>query len=99
MGWVCGDMPEHEGFAVGLVDRDGIGPCSGLYRELQYPGDDKPRDDVRMVQAGCECGWRSPRRRKLDARWQPFCLDLHQWDEDALLKLWHEHIEQERARR
>jgi hypothetical protein len=116
MGWLCETAPDHEGFPVALVERDGCGQpkrpgASNLYRELQYPNDDKTRDDVVCVQAACECGWRSPFLRvrgtygagtagTVDrAIYSPCIVLMDDPDEERLLKLWNEHIAHETARR
>jgi hypothetical protein len=105
MGWVREDHPGHEGFPVALVERDGVSPGSLLYRELGYPQDDQPRDDVQVVQAGCECGWRSSYLRVRNVRgpstplgtverpaWAPFTVIMDERDEDRLCELWNGHL-------
>lgn len=94
MGWMSDDG-RHEGFTVALVERDGVTPGSQLYRELQYPGDDVARDDVAVVQAGCECGWRS-RYLRLPARWTPCSALLEcESDERTIYVLWAAHVTEE----
>ncbi len=86
------DHPEHEGWAVGLVIREGCSPDSGLYRELCYPGDNAPRK-IERVGAGCDCGWRSshwtPEGR---TDWSPYSVFTSEQDEARVFGLWREHI-------
>ncbi len=92
MGWQSSDAPGHEGFLVGLVQdeaaRDG-------WRELRSPGDDEERKNVDRFQAGCTCGWRSPRfRSPAGTSWWPFILDLpklHEDLEDVAREMWCQH--------
>lgn len=105
MGWLREDTPGHEGYFVALVwRRDQAGrELPGLYRELAYPLDELERTDVRCVQAGCHCGWRSqswpiPRGA---VRWLPFsavAFDRYSGDarefeehERRALELWETH--------
>jgi hypothetical protein len=93
MGWVYSSHPDHEGYVVALVARDGCLPKTKLYRELNYPGDDASRDDVVAVQAGCVCGWRSSYLPFLHepARWYPFDVVVDEADEARCERLHHEH--------
>ncbi len=56
MGWCCEEFPAHEGYLRGLVKLDDY-----RFREL---GKEDPDQQIRTVQAVCECGWRSPRVRR-----------------------------------
>lgn len=98
MGWFRDEHPEHEGYPVAYVVRDGCQPDSHLFRELGYPGDNTTRLDVRRVGAGCTCGWRSP---YLDERgtWYPYSVELVREQVEAWIRqLWQDHLsEVERA--
>lgn len=92
MGWFRDEHPEHEGYAVAYVVRDGCQPDSHLFRELDYPGDNTIRLDVRRVGAGCTCGWRSP---YLDERgtWYPFHVELGDARVEVWIReLWQDHL-------
>lgn len=104
MGWISFDHPDHEGFVVALVERDGVSPLSGCYRELQYPGDNQERNDVVRIQAGCSCGWRSaylvPGRGVehtpsggsiLLPSYSPYAAWVTEADEERCRKLWTVH--------
>ena len=101
MGFVSNN-PGHEGYPVAFVHRlnkDGS-ECRGLYRELGYPLDDEIRDDIAVISAGCECGWRSPHWRpsawwegekRHTPRWYPCSASISERDEDRVRELWREH--------
>lgn len=100
MGWFRDDAPGHEGFCVALVELEAR-PGSGLLRELSYPADDTPRGPIFDAQAGCDCGWRSPRLTVPSfraAHWRPFTVQLQDEDTERLASLWGEHVELEIAR-
>ncbi len=90
MGWNHKHDPDglHEGFAVAVVNRD------GLFRELCYP-DAEARNDIVVAQAGCDCGWRSPRVPVAASRFRPFVLLLSDADEQRIVQLWERHVEAE----
>ena len=96
MGIFYESHPDHEGYAIGYVERENC-PGSGLYRELAYPDDDQPRP-VALISAGCDCGWRSPRFKPstMGARvsdWGPFSVNTTDRDDDRVRELHHQHIE------
>jgi hypothetical protein len=90
MGWINDDAPHHEGYLVGLREDD------WRYIEL---GTNDPEQAVKVVQVGCDCGWRSPR---LDApngtKFWPSIVVAPENFEDFALSLWKEHIETEAQR-
>jgi hypothetical protein len=82
MGWLREDYPDHEGYMIGFVLREGCDRGSGLYRELMYPLDATTRR-VELLAAGCDCGWRSPRwSPKKPADWGPWSVFASE-DDDA----------------
>ena len=89
MGWFYTDVEGHEGYVIGLRRGEGLAR-NCLYRELGYPEDDK-ETAVHAVQAGCDCGWRSP-RFQITARWFPFVVDTDEDTEATLKDLWEAHI-------
>lgn len=102
MGWLNEKYPDHEGYVIPLVEREGV--YRGLYRELRYPGDDKERTDVVRIQAGCSCGWRSaylvPERGVEPTpsggsfplpSYSPFAAWVTEADEERCRKLWGVH--------
>lgn len=94
MGWVREEHPDHEGYVIGFVCREGCEQDSGLYRELMYPADDTRRD-VELLAAGCDCGWRSPRwfpSRRKPATWSPWSVAASEDDEERALELWRRHL-------
>jgi hypothetical protein len=105
MGWQSEDAPGHEGGLIGLVPAPGAGEPGGLrrvrdegsggWRELHSPRDDVELENVKMFQAGCTCGWRSPRfRAPAGTSWWPFSLELpelHEDLEDLAAELWSQH--------
>lgn len=93
MGWFRDSHPGHEGFAVGMVTRDQCNPASGLYRELSYPRDDAQRVPER-IQAGCDCGWRSPHwKPESGAGYHPYSVGLSERDDERVHDLWNGHLE------
>lgn len=103
MGWVRGELHGHEGYAVALIERESVSKGSRLYRELAYPTDSAECRELAAVQAGCECGWRSPYlpylRERQRAYWVPYSLILGEVDEERVYQLWKEHADQaERTR-
>lgn len=60
MGWFNDFAPRHEGYLIGVVsgqnERGSI-----AFRELG--ADDSDKSALRIVQVGCDCGWRSQRLR------------------------------------
>lgn len=87
MGWCSDAHPEHEGFLVSLVKDD------WRFRELGDRNDTHAVDDVRYVQMGCSCGWRSPRMlAPSGTRWSP-CITLAAAPLEELgCELWKEHV-------
>ncbi len=94
MGWINESLCDHEGYSVGLVELEDR-PGSGLLRELRYPYDETPRQDVTRAQAACVCGWRSPRLRVTASSWAPFSLLLQARDEERIYALWKKHVDDE----
>lgn len=85
MGWCNDDAPGHEGFLVALeriTER-----YSSHYRELRANVDERIGDreiEVRVVQAACECGWRSQRlRAPLGTTWAPSIVMLPKHEQDG----------------
>ena len=100
MGWCNPEVDGHEGYVVGLVD-ESVGHRQ-RWRELNYDHDKKPVSiGIQMLQAACECGWRS---RMFHApivrppKWYPYTISVDEQTEDGALILWNEHVEQERRR-
>lgn len=93
MGWCHPHDADgaHEGHAVALVDHG----APGRFRELGYPHDAKPCTLLAAVQAGCDCGWRSPRIAATSARWDPFCVTVSDFDEGRLVRYWRAHVDSE----
>lgn len=91
MGWQANSSAE--GFVVALVEEPGAGTWGPWLRELgPRQGDDDRRDDVAVVQAGCVCGWRGPRRRAYGrAVWHPYMCDVTEPLEDDLRAEWAAH--------
>lgn len=61
MGWFNERAPRHEGYVIGI----GSGTNergSTVFRELGSD-DDGQKLELRIVQVGCDCGWRSQRLR------------------------------------
>lgn len=62
MGWVNENAPRHEGYLLAV--RAGTNELGSVtFRQLD---DDDAKDgpvQVRIVQIGCDCGWRSQRLR------------------------------------
>lgn len=101
MGWFRDDHPNHEGFTVGYVVREGTGEGSDILRELAYPTDnaDLGKKQLPRIGAGCTCGWRSPYLVPREpAEWSPFVVHLGKWDEERVRGLWDEHLEPNRVR-
>lgn len=88
------DFPEHEGYPVGFVTRDGCDESSGLYRELEYPRDSDGDRTVKLIAAACDCGWRSPRfPASTGTQWWPSCIFASEVDDARVHALFKEHIE------
>ena len=114
MGWVYEDVDsvQHEGYVVGLVHShraDGT-EIVGMYRELAYPLDDGRGVPVMRLQAGCDCGWRSPHwqprgwwsrspERWRKATWSPYSVIASDDDEERACELWRAHVAAEAAAR
>ncbi len=81
----------HEGYVVGFVTQDRCSADSGILRELGYPRDNEERP-VKVIAAGCDCGWRSTRWRVLKATWHPFSMDVDDFDDERALKAWKKHV-------
>lgn len=94
MGWIDEEHPEHEGYAIGYVPREGCASSdSGLYRELGYPADNADRSVARIA-AGCDCGWRSPRWVPDPATdWSPHSVHTTEADDERVHRLWKRHLE------
>lgn len=93
MGWTDEEHPEHEGYPVGYIVREGCAPTSGLYRELGYPADAKARPMARMA-AGCDCGWRSPQWIPDPVTdWAPYAVFAVEADDQRVHQLWKRHLE------
>lgn len=93
MGWIDDIDGHHEGYLVACVQENG----SSIWRELSYPNDKTKREDIKRVQVGCDCGWRSPRIiAPYGTRFLPFCVALPERDEQdfesAAIKLWRAHL-------
>jgi hypothetical protein len=97
MGWINETAPEHEGWLVGLVpatNPDGT-ISDWRYHELWSSAGDDLRMEIplRVVQVGCDCGWRSPRLQAPDGtHYWPSYVHAPEWFEDACRLLWREHI-------
>jgi hypothetical protein len=94
MGWQHDEHPDHEGYLVGFVTREGCSPEAGQYRELTYPADDVTRE-VGRLGAGCDCGWRSPRwlpSSKKPATWTPYSVSASEDDKERAFELWQRHL-------
>lgn len=93
MGWFSGEPQDdgHEGYIVAVVRED------GSFRELSYPLDRENRDDIAIVQVGCDCGWRSPRMHApFGTRFRPYIVMTSPGFEEVCLDLWKAHLDQER---
>lgn len=102
MGILNEQAPDHEGYPVAYVRRGGVGEDSLLVRELQYPGDNGRREDIILLGAGCECGWRSSHFWPTSGdrlTWMPFSVCLGASDEERWAALWREHVQEVVARR
>lgn len=63
MGWFNDQAPRHEGYLVGLRTITTEGGSVG-FRALESEDDDGRQElPLRIVQVGCDCGWRSQRLR------------------------------------
>lgn len=108
MGWFDTDSDpdgRHEGYIVGLVpaiDADGE-VSTWRFRELSSAaGDDPGAIDLPLstVQAGCDCGWRSPRMQAPHGTvWVPFSVIASEWLEEQCRQRWREHVTREADRR
>jgi len=94
MGYFQDEYPEHEGYAVGYVYREGCAGDTRLVRELLYPTDNASRGDVVLISAGCDCGWTSPYFKPRTGRveWSPFTVHTSEEDDDRVVALWREHL-------
>ena len=93
MGWLDEEEPGHEGYLVGLVPLEG---SDFRWRELTsfQERDKEPLERVRMVQVGCECGWRSPRiHAPLFTEWFPYVVSAPDWFDEVARMIWKEHIQ------
>lgn len=100
MGWIHEDSPGHEGYVVGLVPEVRPGGYA-RWHELGYPGDEYPQPvRVRVIQIGCDCGWRSQRFvAPAGAEWHPFRVSLNDKVVEADAEsLWLQHIHQASGR-
>lgn len=85
MGW-CSDSPEHEGYLVGLVK-------DGGYRWRELHAEDGGIVDLKMVQVGCECGWRSGRiATPYDTSFTPSIVCTSPEFEELGHRLWLDHL-------
>lgn len=96
MSWFRDEQPGHEGFMVGLVpavNKDGR-ESDWRFRELNAQDDGETTErQVRVVQVGCSCGWRSsylsPPRGTV---WFPYCVSTpSDAFEDEVRRIWNEH--------
>lgn len=88
MGW-CDDSGVHEGFIVGIVP---AGICA--WRELSSISEDQ-RDiaDLKMLQVGCDCGWRSARiAAPLHTDYMPCIVLAPPEFEELAHRIWLDHI-------
>lgn len=97
MGWNHEDAPSHEGYVVATVERvDERGRVrEGFWREVTS---DEKRVGVTHLQAGCDCGWRSPRFEVwpgVECDGYVYCAEH---DRDRARSLWDEHISLELMR-
>lgn len=100
MGWCDPEVEGHEGYVVGLVD---VGTNGWKrWRELRYPEDkEAPAAPIEMLQAACDCGWRS---RRFHApiinppKWAPYMVLVDEETEEGALVLWREHVRAEATR-
>lgn len=91
MGWLDVELPDHEGFIVGVEEIPGR---RGFYQQLPTGRDEKqqPRK-IKLVQVACDCGWRSSRiRAPLSTEWMPYTVIADEWFEDIARALWKEHL-------
>jgi hypothetical protein len=99
MGWLHDRAPGHEGYVVALVEEMRPGGYS-RWVELAYPDELAKRVvPVRMIQVGCECGWRSRRfRAPSGTTWSPFSVTLEDKEAEAeACALWERHALEEHA--
>jgi hypothetical protein len=96
MGWMS-ELPGHEGWPVALQrdEKQGLARDEH-FRPLSYPLDAEPGLRVDAVQAGCDCGWRSPRRviPSWWAKWFPFTVEVPDHIENDLRAEWLAHVAQ-----
>lgn len=83
MGWFNADAPYHEGYPVACIE-NGAGSFDELRRE-------DPAQSVTHVQAGCDCGWRSPRLRVTPTEWNGILM-ADEYARERLSRLWEEHV-------
>lgn len=89
MGWFSDDAPDHEGYPVALVERDG--PMRGLHFAELHSGD-AAATGITTIQAACECGWRSERiTLREPVEWDGIVYGPEHV-RDRAARLWHEHI-------
>jgi hypothetical protein len=107
MGWFREGFDKHEGYVVGFVERKrGREKLNGLYRELQYPNDEKLIEKLPVIACGCDCGWRSSHwypRVTQPASWGPFSVNASEYDDKRAFEEWDRHLSglrvEERSRR
>lgn len=101
--WYSDDYPDHEGYVVGHVRREG----SSLFRELSRDDGEVEHDRIVRIQVACSCGWRSPYEYPWGGRWtdpgtsqvhdlprySPGMLWLTEEDEERCRQAWVEHAE------
>lgn len=91
MGLVRNGFPDHEGYAVGFVMREGT---DNSLRELACPADNEEKQ-VLAIAAACDCGWRSPRWKPArSTRWSPYSIFASEADEERVHMLWSKHLDE-----
>jgi hypothetical protein len=75
MGWFNEQAPRHAGYMVGIRAITTEGGSIG-FRSLRDEDDDgRTEIPLRIVQVGCDCGWRSQRlRAPLGTTWSGFVM-------------------------
>lgn len=99
MGWQFEGLPDHEGYPVGFVAKEGTG---GLVREIGYP--ENERRVVLAISAACVCGWRSPRWKpaREDGKptaYSPCSVSVGAADDERAYRLVAEHFADVRRRK
>jgi hypothetical protein len=97
--WTSDSTPGHAGYLVALTPRADVGRVAmqvligdDEWRPLGSADVDHEGAYLRVVQVGCTCGWRSSRvEAPISARWWPQGIDVADWFDEQMRKLWVSH--------